>query len=317
MMIYAFLGFLEAGKTSIIKDLLKQDLFDRKLKTLIVCCEEGEEEYDPVFLANVGATVAYIEDEKSFSGDGILSQLKKYKPDRIFVEYNGMWRATKIIEFYQDICEILFDRQVMIQTLDIVNDETFSVYMKNMPSLMTEHFKVSETIICNRCTVEKTNKSAVRGSVKAVNPRAQLVFESEDEEFYKMKEVMPFDKEADVIDITNENFGLWYIDMIENVKDYEGKTIKIRGICQKPKGLTPGFAVLGRRVMTCCADDIQFMGFMVKYDNWDDFKNQDFIAITARMEYKYMKEYQEEGPVFYADLVEKEERPEDDLVYFN
>ena len=144
MMIYAFLGFLEAGKTSIIKDLLKQDLFDRKLKTLIVCCEEGEEEYDPVFLANVGATVAYIEDEKSFSGDGILSQLKKYKPDRIFVEYNGMWRATKIIEFYQDICEILFDRQVMIQTLDIVNDETFSVYMKNMPSLMTEHFKVEE-----------------------------------------------------------------------------------------------------------------------------------------------------------------------------
>jgi len=190
MMIYVVLGFLEAGKTNLIKDLLENDLYDRRAKTLIVACEEGEEEYEPTFLSKTGSVCEYIEEEEDFTGEHILPALKKYKPDRIFVEYNGMWRATKIIEFYEQMSEILFDRTVMIQTIDVVNDETFSVYIKNMPSLMTEHFKISEVVIDNRCTVEKTNKNAVRGSVKAVNPRAQISFESEDEEFYKMKEVM-------------------------------------------------------------------------------------------------------------------------------
>jgi uncharacterized repeat protein (TIGR03943 family) len=311
------LGFLESGKTSLIKDLLQTDLYEKRLKTLILACEEGEEEYEPAFLAKIGAVVEYIEDEDDFNGDYILPFLKKYKPDRIFIEYNGMWRATKIIEVYKQLCDILFDRQVMIQTIDIMNDETFSMYMKNMPSLMTEHFKVSETIIDNRCTVERTNKNAVRGSIKAVNPRAQIVFESEDEEFYKMKEVMPFDKEAPVIDISNDDFGLWYIDMMENLDDYKGHTIKIRGFCNKPDSLEPGFAVLGRRVMTCCADDIQFMGFLVKYDDWSSFNNKDFIAITAKMDHVFRKEYGEEGPVFYAEKVEKEQAPADDIVYFN
>ena len=198
----------------------------------------------------------------------------------------------------------------------MVNDETFSLYMKNMPSMMVEHFRISELIILNRCTVENTSKSAVRGSVKAVNPRAQIVYESEDDAFYEMKEELPFDINADVIEISDDDFGLWYIDLIDHQENYTGKTLKLTGMVQKPEGLTPGFSVFGRYAMTCCADDVQYMGFLCKADDWSKYDNRQYVTVTARMEYKFMKEYGEEGPVFYADEIVPAEKPAVELVYF-
>ncbi|MCR5203081.1 MAG: GTPase [Lachnospiraceae bacterium] len=317
MLIYVILGFLEAGKTSLIKDLLQQDLFDLKSKTLVLACEEGEEEYEPAFLAKVGASLAEVEEEDDFTAEGIKEHLKKYNPDRLVIEYNGMWRTTKVVEFYREMSELLFDREVYIQVIDVVNDETFNLYMKNMPSLMTEHFKLAQLVIDNRCTVEKTKRLAVRGSVKGVNPRCQVSFESQDPMFYQMEDELPFNIKKEPIDVPFDEFGTWYTDMMEHTNNYEGKTVILRGMIQKMPGLKPGFAVFGRRVMTCCADDIQFIGFLAKYDKWDQFNDKDYVAITAKMEYAYRKEYGEKGPVFYLENAEKIEKPADDLAYFN
>ncbi|MBQ2320921.1 MAG: GTPase [Lachnospiraceae bacterium] len=317
MMVYVVMGFLEAGKTSLIRDLIVDDMFDDKAKTLILACEEGEEEFEKAVLEKCGAVCEYIEDEESFNGRVIEKFLKKHRPDRIIIEYNGMWPTNHIPEMYDELEDICFDREVIFQTLTVCNDETFAVYMKNMSSMMVEHFRMSEMIIVNRCTVEKTNKSAIRGSVKAVNPRAQIVYESEDEAFYQMKDELPFDINADVIEISNDDFGLWYIDMIDHQENYTGKMIKISGMIQKPPGLASGFAVFGRYAMTCCADDVQYMGFLCKADSWRDFQNQQYVTVTARMEYKYMKEYGEEGPVFYAEEVVPADKPAEELVYFN
>ncbi len=316
MMVYVIMGFLEAGKTSLIRDLLVDELFDDKAKTLILACEEGEEEYEKAFLEKVDAACEYIEDEESFNGKIVEKFLKKHRPERIIIEYNGMWPVKHIPEIYDDLEEICFDKEVVFQTIDVVNDESFSLYMKNMPSLMVEHFKVSEMIIVNRCTLQ-TNKLAIRGSVKAANPRAQIVYESEDEAFYEMKEELPFDANADVIEVNVDDFGLWYVDMMDHQETYTGKTLKLTGLVQKPRGLEPGFAVFGRYAMTCCADDIQFLGFLCKADDWSAFKNKDYVTITARMEYKYRKEYGEEGPVFYAEEVEAAPKPAEEMVYFN
>lgn len=182
--------------------------------------------------------------------------------------------------------------------------------------MMVDQFRVSEMIIVNRCTLQ-TSKSAIRGSVKAVNPRAQIVYESEDEAFYEMKEEMPFDVNADVIQVSDDDFGLWYIDMLDHPDIYTGKTLRIAGLIQKPPGLPKGFAVFGRYAMTCCADDVQYMGFLCKADNWSEFKNKQYVTVTARLEYKYMEEYGEEGPVFYAEEVIPAEKPKEELVYFN
>lgn len=317
MMVYVILGFLEAGKTNLIRDLLVDELFDDKLKTLILACEEGELEYDEATLNKTNTVLENIEDEESFNGKVVQKFLKKHRPDRIIIEYNGMWPCAHIPELYDDLEDICFDREVIFQTIDVVNDESFSLYMKNMPSMMVDQFRIAEMIIINRCTVENTNKNAIRGSIKAVNPRAQIVYESEDDAFYEMKDQMPFDVNADVIEVSPDDFGLWYVDMIDHPETYNGKTLKVLGVIQKPPGLPEGFAIFGRFAMTCCADDVQYMGFLCKADNWTEFKDKDYVTVTARLEYKFMKEYGEEGPVFYADQVTAGEKPKDELVYFN
>ena len=316
MMVYVIMGFLEAGKTSLICDLLTDDMFDDQLKTLILACEEGEEEYEQEMLAKTGAVCEYIEDEGSFRGNVITKFLKKHRPDRIIIEYNGMWPTKHIPELYDDLEEICFDREVLFQTIALVNDETFSLYMKNMPSMMVDQFRIAEMIIVNRCTLQ-TKKSAIRGSVKSVNPRAQIVYESEDEAFYEMREEMPFDVNAEIIQVSADDFGLWYIDMIDHPETYHGKTMQIAGMIQKPPGLPKGFVIFGRYAMTCCADDIQYIGFLCKADSWSEYQNQQYVEATARLEYKFMKEYGEEGPVFYAETVIPSEKPKEELVYFN
>ncbi len=267
-------------------------------------------------LAKAWAECEYIEDEESFHGKNIEGLLKKHRPDRIIIEYNGMWPSSHIPELYDDLEEILFDREVIFQTIDVVNDESFALYMKNMPSMMVDQFRISEMIIVNRCTLQ-TNKNAVRGSVKAVNPRAQIVYESEDEAFYDMKDEMPFDINADIIEVSEDDYGLWYIDMIDHPETYTGKTVRITGLIQKAVGLPKGFVVFGRFAMTCCADDVQYIGFLCKADGWQEYQDKQYVTVTARLEYKYMKEYGEEGPVFYAEEVSPAEKPKEELVYFN
>lgn len=132
-----------------------------------------------------------------------------------------------------------------------------------------------------------------------------------------MKEEMPFDINADIIEVLDDDFGLWYIDMLDHPETYTGKTIKIKGLIQKTKGLGEGFVVFGRFAMTCCADDVQYMGFLCKADDWSAYEDKQYVTVTARLEFKYMKEYAQEGPVFYADAVEAAGKPKEELVYFN
>ena len=132
-----------------------------------------------------------------------------------------------------------------------------------------------------------------------------------------MKDEMPFDVKADIIEIKDDDFGLWYVDMIDHQTVYDGKTLRLTGRIQKTKGLETGYVVFGRHAMTCCADDVQFIGFLCKADDWSGFANGSYVTITARLEFKFRKEYGEEGPVFYADEVTAAQKPTEELVYFN
>ena len=222
MMVYVIMGFLEAGKTNLIRDLVVDDMFDDKIKTMILACEEGELEYEPDVLEKANCVVEYIEDEEAFNGKIIQKFLKKHRPDRIIIEYNGMWPTKHIPELYDDMEEICFDREVIFQTIDVVNDETFALYMKNMPSMMVDQFRVAEMIIINRCTVEKTNKNSIRGSIKAVNPRAQIVYESAQDEFYEMKENV----QKYIETILSKNM-VEILDIPTQIEQYKGEIINV------------------------------------------------------------------------------------------
>ena len=74
--------------------------------------------------------------------------------------------------------------------------------------------------------------------------------------------------------------------------------------------------VPGRNAMTCCADDIRFLGFVCKYKDTASLKRRQWVMVTATFEWEYSDLYGEKGPVLRATEVAQTSAPKEDLVYF-
>ncbi len=313
--VYLFMGFLESGKTSFIQDTLEEDYFNDGQTTLIFACEEGEEEYDDEILEKAKSIVVYVEDEEDFTTDFINGELEKIHPDRVIIEYNGMWMLKNLFEAVEGTPLDIF------QTLTMANAETFDIYMNNMRSLAVEMFKISEVVVINRCTKD-TPKSTYRRSIRAVNRRVQVIFESETgDDMEEEEESLPFDIDGKNIRLDDEDYGIWFIDAMERPELYDGKTITMKVRVLKGKGMPKGCFVPGRHAMTCCADDVQFLGYLchmnhAKSSSIRTIKNGMWATLTAEIKVEYAKEYKEKGPVLYAKRMEAATRPEEEFVYF-
>ena len=98
--VYIINGFLGSGKTEFINFTLDQPYFQSSGKTLLLLCEEGEEEYDPYVLKRSKTIVETIEEEADFTPEKMVELEKKYHPERIIIEYNGIvgsWMEIMII----------------------------------------------------------------------------------------------------------------------------------------------------------------------------------------------------------------------------
>ena len=313
--VYVFMGFLESGKTSFIQDTLEEDYFNNGERTLLFACEEGMEEYDEELLKKTNTTLVYVEEEEDFNKDFLISEVLQYYPDRVIIEYNGMWSVERMMTEMDDTPLLVF------QTIVTVNGETFDLYMNNMRSLAVEMYKIAEMVIINRCTAEMP-RATWRRSIKAVNRRAQVLFESvDDDDMGEEDDTLPFDIEGDEIHLEDEDYGIWFVDAMERPEVYDGKTMVMKTRVFKSIRLPKGCFVPGRHAMTCCADDIQFIGYLchtnhAKSSTIKSLKNKMWVNLTAEVRIEYNKEYGEEGPVLYAKRVEAAEPPVDELVYF-
>lgn len=313
--VYLFMGFLESGKTSFIQETLEEDYFNDGQRTLLFACEEGMEEYDEELLKETNTTIVYIEEEEDFNRNFLISKVLQYYPDRVIVEYNGMWSIERMLTQMDNTPLLVF------QTIVLVNGETFDLYMNNMRSLAVEMYKIAEMVIINRCTPD-TPRATWRRSIKAVNRRVQVLFESaEDEDMGEEEDTLPFDIDGDEIHLEDEDYGIWFIDAMERPEVYDGKTIVMKTRVFKSIRLPKGCFVPGRHAMTCCADDIQFIGYLchtnhAKSSTIKSLKNKMWITLTAEIKIEYNKEYGDKGPVLYAKRIEAAEQPEEELVYF-
>ncbi len=315
--VYVINGFLESGKTTFIAETMKDPDFAGDARTLLIVCEEGEEEYDAKELAGKKIDIVTVEEQEDLTEE-YLDELKmKYRPQRVMIEYNGMWNVEEFLE------KELPKEWVMVQVITIIDASTYQNYLNNMKSIMLGQFKLSDTIIFNRCD-ETTDKLALRRSVKVVNRKGQIIYESADGVTDDAgEEVMPFDIDADVIDICDDDYGLWYMDAMDNPKKYAGKKVKFRGMVYRAEKLPKRSFVPGRFAMTCCADDIAFIGFLCKVDpvvgplKLEELKNRQYVNVTATIRVEFYKEYRGKGPILYAESIEPAEEPEDKLVYFN
>ena len=298
--VYLITGFLESGKTQFLDFTIHQSYFQIPDKTLLILCEEGEEEYDEESLKKMNTVIEIIEDPEDFNADTLQMLNKKHHPGRVLVEYNPLWSVDK---FYQTDMPRYWDLAQHIVTVDA---STFQIYMNNMKSLFMEMIRNADLVIFNRCQDEHPLAN-FRRSVKVVNSRAEVVFENEEGEIDDIfQDEMPYDMNADIIDIEDIDYGIWYVDMMDNLKKYVDKTVRFKGQVLKSRELNAGFFVPGRMAMTCCADDTQFIGYICKNPAAKRLRIGSWVTVTAKVKDEFMEVYNGRGPVLYATEIERQ-----------
>lgn len=311
--VYFFTGFMDSGKTTLIQETLFENGFaEDDDRILIIACEDGDIEYDTEKLKTINASVAMVESEADFNTEHLQEIADAYRPDAVFIEYNGTWGVG-------DVYEMELPRNwVIVQSLATVDATTFEMYMANMRPMMMEQFFRAEVVIINRCD-DDTPKSKFRGNIKAVNRPAQIVYERADGTIDDREEELPLDINADVIEISDADYALWFMDCMENPKKYDGKTVHFLGLVYNPKDgkLKRGVIVPGRFAMTCCIEDITFLGMMCKTGMENTPEHRSWIDLTARIKVEFAKEYKGRGPILYPIELKPAEKPEDELVYFS
>lgn len=312
--VYVFTGFMDSGKTTLIQETLFENDFAAggEDRILILSCEDGEVEYDIEKLKTINAKVATIDSEEEFNLENLTRISKEYNPDVIFLEYNGTWGVDKIYD------EPLPEGWVPAQSLATVDATTFEMYLNNMRTMIMEQIFKAEVVIINRCT-DATPKTKFRGQIKSMNRPAQIVYERADGTIDDSPEELPFDINADVIEITDADYALWFMDCMEKPKKYDGKKIHFLGLVYNPNDgkLRRDVFIPGRFAMTCCVEDIQFLGMKCKWEKASTLGHRSWIDITAQIKVEFAKEYKGKGPVLYPISVEPAEKPEDELVYFS
>lgn len=305
--VYVINGFLESGKTEFIAFTLDQPYFRIKGKTLILLCEEGEVEYDEKLLTRSRCVVEVIEEEEGFNPGHLMELEKKHKPDRIIIEYNGMWNYKNMkLPWYWKI-------EQQITTID---GSTFPMYYTNMRSLLSEMVRKSEMIIFNRCD-GVTDLNSYKRNIKAVNPNAEMIFEDANGEIDEiLEEDLPYDLNQEVIELDNNGYGIWYLDCMDHLERYVGKKIKFTALVLIPDGFPKGYFVPGRMAMTCCADDMAFLGYACQYEGAGSLKQKDWVSVTATVSKEYWEDYKGEGPMLHAISVEKTKAPKEEIISF-
>ena len=169
--VYLVAGFLDSGKTSFINGIL-EDGFAREDKTLLICCEEGDTEYDPELLKKTNTILVNVESMDEISPERLTELELLHNPERVLMEWNGMWN--------QDDLKLPKDWTIY-QQITIIDMSTFELYVKNMKSLLNAMVKNSELIICNRCDgIEDLDR--YKRMLKSMNTKCDIVFEDENGE---------------------------------------------------------------------------------------------------------------------------------------
>lgn len=303
--VYLVAGFLDSGKTSFINGILS-DGFALEDRTMLLCCEEGEVEYDPKVLRNV--TVVTAEDPETLTPEFLEAERKKCRAVQIIVEFNGMWQ---IQDFYVNAMPSSW---VLYQIIAAAEGPTFEMYAKNMASLMMEKLRNADMILINRCTDELC--AALRQkNLRLVNRRADIYLEKEDgtSEDYMDGTVSAFDLDAPEIRVSDEDYGLWYVEIMDNPQMYAGKTVIFRAMMCKPPKYGRYFTP-GRFAMVCCAEDMTFLAVACIGFDVSGIPERTWVEIRAEARVEHWDPYEGDGPVLHVQSVTPCEKPREEVV---
>ena len=309
--VYLFPGFLESGKTKFIQETLEDERMENGERTLLLICEEGEEEYSPEKFNVKNVAAVTLESAEELSAENLERLTAKYKPQRVVVEYNGTW-------LLQQFFDAMPESWVINQMMTFFDAATFINYNQNMRQLVFDKIQMTQMVVFNRFKGEY-DKMQFHKAVRGISRRPDIVYEyiGGKAEFDEIEDPLPFDVNAPVIEIEDRDFAWFYRDMAEKTDSYIGKTVKFKGMAAVSKKVPKGCIVLGRHIMTCCEADIAYDGFAVKTNGLlDGIETRDWLMVTAKIAFEYNSVYRSQGPVLIAEKLERAEPPEDTVATF-
>ena len=304
--VYIFTGFLDSGKTTSIKNTLKDPRFTENEKTLILCFEQGDIEYDNNFLKSTNSYVEYL-DFKDLTPDLVKKLDDKYKPDRVFVELNGMDNG---VDFF---------RKGMIKGLDVaqvlttIDGSKFKVNMNNLKQFFYNHIAISELAIINRS--DNQDLRYFRNNLKGINQRVQILYEDSNGNVTNKINDNYFDVTKPLV-INDGDFGIWYMDALDNPSKYDNADITINGYYVKKDIENKNVLAFGRKAMVCCSNDLQDILFPVFAKKQDGLKINEFYQLHGKIK----NVNTQDGNVLcvlYLEDFKVHKEPDDNLVYFN
>lgn len=310
MPVYLFTGFLEAGKTRFIQETLEDRRFCNGEKTLLLVCEEGEEEYAPEQFATKDVQIRVIQKQDELTAEHLLSLAAETKAERVVVEYNGMWMLDAL---YMALPE----GWMVYQEFMFADANTILTYNNNMRQLVYDKLKSCELVVFNRFRPEM-DKMEYHKLVRAVSRRADIAYEAPDGkvEYDDIVDPLPFDLNAPIVEIGDDDFATWYRDLSEEPKKYEDKTVRFKCRALVRQKLPAETFVVGRHVMTCCIEDIQFAGLVCQWKNAASVSDESWMILTARINFKFNRAYGKRGPVLTYLSSEKCDPPEQPVATF-
>ena len=290
--VYLFTGFLEAGKTRFIQETLEDKRFCNGERTLLLVCEEGEEEYAPDQFADRTVFIHVVEDKDELTRENLADWADAVKADRAVVEYNGMWMLD-------DLYNAMPDEWAVYQEFMFADANTFLTYNANMRQLTFDKMKSAELVVFNRF-LPTMDKMEFHKIVRGASRRADIAYEDPKGNvvYDDIEDPLPFDINAPVIEIGDEDYALWYRDLSEEPEKYENKTVRFKGLALKREKIPKGCIVIGRHVMTCCAADIQYAALVCQLKNpTSEIVDNTWTSLTAKINIRFHKAYMRRGPV--------------------
>ena len=271
---YVFTGFLESGKTKFIQETLEDERFNTGERTLLLVFEEGEEEYD-VSTYPHKEVYEQVLDYDELSPEMLTGLQKKYNAERVVVELNGMHLAS---DFYLKTP----DHWKIAQEVMFADATTFLSYNANMRQLVVDKLAGAEMLVLNRMT-PGADVTPYHKIARAVNRRIEILYEYTDgsTHYDDIEDPLPFDLNAPVVEVKDEDYALFYRDITEEPKKYAGKTVKFKGQVARLRREKDGMFAPGRFVMTCCEADITFMGLPCRFAGASGLAARSWVWVTA------------------------------------
>ncbi|MCR5741828.1 MAG: hypothetical protein K6G38_05175 [Gammaproteobacteria bacterium] len=285
--IFLVTGYLDSGKSTFIKDTINNGAFDGK--TLLLVAEQGEIEYDSDNLDRLNVHIEYFNSLEEFSSDAIQKLIKKYRPDQMFIEVNGMW----------DLNNIKFPPSAQIlQTIYMIDGSTFPQYFANMTQSIIDSVKKASVVIFTKVSDPNRQVEPFKNSLKMANNNAQYLMVDENmKAVYAFEEPLPYDTDQKIIRIENEDFATFFIDTFEHEYRYLNKIIECNMQVFLSYKLPKGYVIGGRIVMNCCANDAQLCGMLIRNTENRKFKNKSWIHIKANITFEKLDDSEEKEPI--------------------